>query len=44
MEAYAQQKLKVSNPEYKDYDKKRDPYSLTGNNCATFAEVVVTQD
>lgn len=44
MEAYAQQKLKESNPEYKEYDKKRDPYTLTGNNCATFAEDVVTQD
>lgn len=44
MEAYAQQKLKESNPEYKEYDKKRAPYTLTGNNCATFAEDVVTQD
>ncbi|KAB2908326.1 MAG: hypothetical protein F9K40_04430 [Kofleriaceae bacterium] len=44
MEAYAQKKLKESNPEYKEYDKKRAPYTLTGNNCATFAEDVVTQD
>jgi hypothetical protein len=44
MEAYAQAKLKESNPEYKEYDKKRAPYTLTGNNCATFAENVITQD
>lgn len=45
MEAYAQAKLKESNPEFKkDYKKDRDPYTLTGNNCATFAEDVVTQD
>ncbi len=44
MEAYAQSKLKESNPEYKEYDKKRAPYTLSGNNCATFAENVITQD
>jgi len=44
MEAYAQKKLKESNPEYKEYDKKRKSYGLLDNNCATFAEDVVTQD
>jgi hypothetical protein len=43
MEAYAQAKLKESNPG-PAYDKKRDPYTLSGNNCATFAEDVITQD
>lgn len=44
MEAYAQAKLKESNPGNKDYKKDRAPYTLTGNNCATFAEDVITQD
>lgn len=44
MEAYAQAKLKESNPGNKDYKKDRAPYTLTGNNCATFAADVITQD
>jgi hypothetical protein len=44
MEAYAQAKLKESNPGNKDYNKERAPYTLTGNNCATFAADVITQD
>ena len=44
MEAYAQAKLKESNPGNPDYDKKRAPYTLSDNNCATFAEDVITQD
>src|SRR5687767_2843059 len=44
MEAYAQKKLKESNPGSGKYNKKREPYDLTDNNCATFAEDVITQD
>jgi hypothetical protein len=45
MNDYAQQKLKESNPKYKkEYDKDRKPYSLTGNNCATFGCDVLKQD
>lgn len=44
MEKYAQQKLRESNPGNKDYDKKRKSYELLDNNCATFAEDVITQD
>jgi len=44
MDAYARKKLKESNPEYKEYDKKRKSYDLLNNNCGTFAEAVVTQD
>ncbi len=44
MNDYAQEKLKESNPEYKEYDKERRSYSLTGNNCATFSCEVLKQD
>ena len=44
MNDYAQEKLKESNPQYKEYDKDREPYSLTGNNCGTFGCDVVKQD
>ena len=44
MNDYAQEKLKESNPQYSEYDKDRDPYSLTGNNCGTFGCDVLKQD
>ncbi|HMS29874.1 MAG TPA: RHS repeat-associated core domain-containing protein [Saprospiraceae bacterium] len=44
MNDYAQSKLKESNPQYNEYDKEREPYSLTGNNCATFSCDVLKQD
>jgi uncharacterized protein RhaS with RHS repeats len=44
MADYAEQKYKESNPEFKEYDKDRDSYTLTGNNCATFACDVLNQD
>ena len=44
MNNYAQEKLKESNPQYKEYDKDRDPYSFLGNNCGTFACDVIKQD
>ncbi len=44
MNDYAQEKLKESNPQYKEYDKDRKPYSLTGNNCGTFGCDVLKQD
>ena len=44
MNDYARKKLKESNPQYKEYDKERAPYTLTGNNCGTFACDVVKQD
>jgi uncharacterized protein RhaS with RHS repeats len=44
MNDYAQEKLKESNPQFKEYDKERKPYSLTGNNCATFGCDVLKQD
>lgn len=44
MNDYAQEKYKESNPQFKEYDKDRDPYTLTGNNCGTFAADCVEQD
>ncbi len=44
MNDYAQQKLKESNPGNPDYDKDREPYTLTGNNCGTFAADCINQD
>ncbi len=44
MNDYAQKKLKESNPQYSEYNKDREPYSLTVNNCGTFAADVVEQD
>ena len=44
MNDYAQEKLKESNPEYKEYNQDRKPYSLTGNNCGTFGCDVLKQD
>jgi len=45
MNDYAQDKLKESNPEYKEeYNKDRESYSLTGNNCGTFGCDVLKQD
>jgi RHS repeat-associated protein len=44
MNDYAQKKLKESNPGNTEYNKKREPYALTSNNCGTFAADVVNQD
>ena len=44
MNDYAQEKLKESNPGNKEYNKDRDPYTLTGNNCGTFASDVICKD
>ena len=44
MNDYAQDKLKESNSEYKEYDKERKPYSLFSNNCGTFGCDVLKQD
>jgi len=44
MNDYAQEKLKESNPQYKEYDKDRAPYKLSGNNCGTFGCDVIKQD
>lgn len=43
MNDYAQQKYKESNPGA-GYKKDRDPYTLSGNNCGTFASDVISQD
>lgn len=43
MNDYAQMKLKESNPG-PDYNKDREPYKLTGNNCGTFCSDVISQD
>lgn len=45
MQAHAQRRLEESNPELKKrYRKDRAPYDLQNNNCATFAEEVITRD
>jgi hypothetical protein len=44
MNDYAQEKLKESNSQYKEYNKDRDSYSLSGNNCGTFGCDVLNQD
>jgi uncharacterized protein RhaS with RHS repeats len=44
MNDYAQEKLKESNPQYKEYDKDRKSYKLLSNNCGTFADDVIKQD
>jgi RHS repeat-associated protein len=44
MNDYAQEKLKESNPGNPDYNKDRDPYTLSGNNCGTFASDVICKD
>lgn len=46
MEKFAQTKLKESNIDLHDqtYNKDRTPYSLTDNNCGTFASDVINQD
>ncbi|MGB3545893.1 MAG: DUF6695 family protein [Saprospiraceae bacterium] len=44
MNDYAQERLKESNAEYDEYDKDREPYSLTRNNCGTFGCDVIKQD
>ena len=44
MNNYAQEKYKESNPGSKEYDKDRQPYELTSNNCGTFAADVICQD
>ncbi|MDD2964218.1 MAG: RHS repeat-associated core domain-containing protein [Bacteroidales bacterium] len=44
MNDYAQGKLNESDPNHPDYNKDREPYSLTGNNCGTFSCDVLKQD
>jgi RHS repeat-associated protein len=44
MNDYAQQKYNESNPGNPNYNKDRDPYTLSGNNCGTFAASVINQD
>ena len=44
MNDYAQSKFNESNIMKEGYNKDREPYSLTGNNCATFASDVLKQD
>ncbi len=44
MNNYAQGKLNESTVGKKGYNKDRESYSLTGNNCATFAADVLQQD
>lgn len=44
MNNYAVEKLNESNIGQKGYNKDREPYSLAGNNCATFASDVLKQD
>ena len=44
MNNYAQKLYKQSNTEFKEYDPNRTPYSITGNNCGTFACDVANQD
>lgn len=44
MNDYAQGKLNESDPNNPDYNKDREPYSLTGNNCGTFSCDVLKQD
>lgn len=44
MNDYTQGKLNESTVGKKEYNKDREPYSLTGNNCATFASDVLKQD
>ncbi|MCK6612179.1 MAG: RHS repeat-associated core domain-containing protein, partial [Bacteroidia bacterium] len=44
MKAYADGKYNESNPGNKDYDKDREPYTLTENNCGTFAADCINQD
>ncbi len=44
MNDYAQQKFNESNPGSPNYNKDRAPYTLSGNNCGTFAADVINQD
>jgi hypothetical protein len=44
MNDYAQKKLKESNPGNKEYNKDRESYKLSSNNCGTFAADVINQD
>ena len=45
---YAWEKTKESNPKWSDketpYNPDREPYSVYGNNCGTFAKDVIEQD
>ena len=41
MNDYAKEKLNESNAGKTGYKKDREPYTLTGNNCATFASDVL---
>ncbi len=44
MNDYAQEKMKESNDDFKEYDKNRRPYSISNNNCGTFGMDVLDQD
>jgi RHS repeat-associated protein len=44
MKDYADRRYNESNPGNPSYNKDRDPYTLSGNNCGTFAEDCINQD
>jgi RHS repeat-associated protein len=44
MKSYADKKFNESNPGTDSYNKDRPSYTLSGNNCGTFASDVISQD